>query len=128
MDYNSMTVPKLRAECKTQMLVGYSKMRRAQLIAALEAEQIRLGGKGAPNREPEVKVKGRSLGATTMGVETPRYNLNVEVPFVPITDQQVDDTIGWLGDEPKRTAARKARNKAKARRRRVRSAGCPAGF
>lgn len=126
--YDSMTVAELRAECRrhagVQGMVGYSKMRKAELIEALEQEQIRLAGPGAPNREfytpeeepipePEpakpVEVKGRSVGATTMAAEVP------------------SGAVASKREPFKRYPNKQARNRAKARRRAIRAAGFQAG-
>lgn len=104
MDYGKMNVAALKAECKDRGITGYSKLRKEDLIAALEAHE-------APKvSEPEpVQVKGRSVGATTMAMRDKlRSESPVFIPRAKYPNQQ-------------------ARNRAKARRRALRAAGFQAG-
>jgi hypothetical protein len=64
-----MNVAELRAECKSRGIPGFSKMRKDDLLVALAAHEVQTPQESAP--EPAeakaiIKVKGRSVGATTM--------------------------------------------------------------
>jgi hypothetical protein len=105
--YDSMNVAALKAECKSAGIAGYSKLRKSELVAALEAHEGAQVPEEEPIPEPEpakpVEVKGRSVGATTMAVEASKRE-----PFQRYPNKQ-------------------ARNRAKARRRAIRAAGFQAG-
>jgi hypothetical protein len=59
--YETKSVLELRAECKARSLTGYSKMKKAELVSALNNA----------DKDPieAIEVKGRSVGATTMAME-----------------------------------------------------------
>ena len=105
--YDSMNVAELKSACKDAGITGYSKMRKADLLAALVAHEAAQVPEEEPIPEPEpakpVQVKGRSVGATTMAVEASKRE-----PF-------------------RKYPTKRDRNRAKARRRSLRAAGFQAG-
>ena len=111
--YDGMNVAALKAECKSAGIAGYSKLRKSELVAALEAHEAIQAPEEEPIPEPEparpVEVKGRSVGATTMAAEVSSGAVaSKREPFKRYPDKQ-------------------ARNRAKARRRAIRAAGFQAG-
>lgn len=106
--YDSMNVAELKSACKDAGITGYSKMRKADLLAALVAhEGAQTPEEPTPEPEPAkpVEVKGRSVGATTMAVEASKVERKRFTKY----------------------PTKQARNRAKARRRAIRAAGFQAG-
>lgn len=107
--YDGMNVSALKAECKSAGIAGYSKLRKPELVAALEAHEAAQAPEEEPIPEPEpakpVEVKGRSVGATTMAVEASKVERKRFTKY----------------------PTKQARNRAKARRRAIRAAGFQAG-
>lgn len=108
MNYAEMNVASLKSECKGRKIVGYSKLRKAELVDLLVAHDkanTPEPTEAAPIAQPVV-VKGRAVGATTAAVEA--------VKVARVSFKQYPNTT--------------ARNVAKRRRRKLRAQGFQAGF
>ena len=104
--YESKNVAQLKSLCKDRKIAGYSKLRKAGLVAALETSDREAAAKAQPKAEaapivtaPPVVVKGRSVGATTMAAQAPQRHRFTKYPNTT------------------------ARNRAKANRRAIRASG-----
>ncbi len=98
-----MTVPELKARAKELELKGFSRLKKNELLVlVLGAEQALLEAGKVRNSEPTEETEGsRALDSLVQTIEP------LNLPCKP---------------------TRKNRNKAKARRRKLRSMGFPAGF
>ena len=132
--YDGKNVKELKALCKERKITGYSKLRREGLIDALEREdeqvvsqlkapvvkdsltalvaQQEAGKTREKLRQAKVKVKGRSVGATTMAMK------QLEAADTADTASKLASGV-WLDADAKR----QARNKAKRKRQAIRARG-----
>jgi hypothetical protein len=110
--YEGKNVPALKAIAKERGIKGYSKLRKPELLQALQTwdrentPKAEAAPEAAPIVEP-IRVKGRSVGATTMAAAKAADSARIRFTTYPNTT---------------------ARNAAKRKRRAIRANGGVAGW
>lgn len=118
-DYSNKTVDQLRAIAKERKLTGYSKMRKAELISALQ-DNVVVIAQGNRKDNPEVFEEAKNMEGMMIHAEVPTFPVMASKEIGQIVEQQVfgisnnkqvEDAIAKM-DELPRPMNRHRRRKA----------------